>query len=310
MTALDSRVAGAPITWGVCEVPGWGYQLDPERVLAEMAAIGLTATELGPDGYLASDPARLDEQLGVHGLKLIAGFAPIVLHDEARAEADVGGATATADLLGGAGAGVLVLAAATGEIGYDSSVVLGSSGWSTLARSIDRVIEIASERGLTVALHPHFGTMVERPEHVERILEDSAVELCLDTGHLALGGADPTEIAVRAADRIAHVHLKDIDADLAEQVRSGHIDYYAAVRKGLYRPLGDGDVAVADVVRTLEDRGYDGWYVLEQDTVLDGEPLGGGPAEDAAASIRYLRSIFAESVTGGGRREAARKEEG
>jgi inosose dehydratase len=46
--AVDTRykIAGAPISWGVCEVPGWGYQLGPDRVLAEMRQVGLLATEL------------------------------------------------------------------------------------------------------------------------------------------------------------------------------------------------------------------------------------------------------------------------
>ena len=40
------KIAGAPISWGVCEVPGWGYQLTPNRMLAEMREVGLSATEL------------------------------------------------------------------------------------------------------------------------------------------------------------------------------------------------------------------------------------------------------------------------
>src|SRR5436309_6340719 len=105
------KIAGAPISWGVCEVPGWGYQLEPDRVLSEMAGLGLPATELGPDGYLPTDPSRLEAALADHGLGLVAGFVPAVLHEPAELEEELERVAAQADLLGAAGADVIVLAA-------------------------------------------------------------------------------------------------------------------------------------------------------------------------------------------------------
>jgi hypothetical protein len=32
-TIESARIAAAPISWGVCEVPGWGHQMAAERVL-------------------------------------------------------------------------------------------------------------------------------------------------------------------------------------------------------------------------------------------------------------------------------------
>jgi inosose dehydratase len=61
-TPGQPRIAGAPISWGVCEVSNWGYQLSPSRVLDEMRDIGLAATELGPEGFLPADP---DQMAGV-----------------------------------------------------------------------------------------------------------------------------------------------------------------------------------------------------------------------------------------------------
>ena len=75
------RLAGAPISWGVCEVPGWGLQLPPDRVLGEMAALGLTATELGPVGYLPLEAGALRALLDRHGMTLVGGFVPLVLHE-------------------------------------------------------------------------------------------------------------------------------------------------------------------------------------------------------------------------------------
>ena len=80
---MNGRVAGAPIAWGVCEVPGWGYQLPAGRVLAEMRAVGLMATEFGPAGYLPSDPGQRSALLADYGLSAAGGFVPVVLHEPA-----------------------------------------------------------------------------------------------------------------------------------------------------------------------------------------------------------------------------------
>jgi inosose dehydratase len=289
------RVAGAPITWGVSEVPEWGYQLPPGRVLAEMAGIGLGATELGPEGFLPSNPGRLRELLEEHGLRLVGGFLPIVLHVEDGLPGRLADAATYADLLAGAGSEVLVLAAdATGN-GYEAVPELDRDEWNRLVRGIDRVVELAGERGLAVAVHPHHGTAIERAADVERFLETSPASLCLDTGHLMVGGADPMEVARAAAGRVVHVHMKDVAADRAEQVRAGRSGYAEAVRAGLYRPLGEGTLDITGVVRTLHQSGYRGWYVLEQDTVLEAAPdEGAGPVHDASASLQFLRRVASE----------------
>src|SRR3954452_5174695 len=78
---VGAQLAAAPISWGVCEVPGWGLQLPPERVLAEMAALGLRATELGALGWLPLDGAAVRAELDRHGLRLVGGFVPVVVHE-------------------------------------------------------------------------------------------------------------------------------------------------------------------------------------------------------------------------------------
>ena len=290
------RVAGAPISWGVCEVPGWGYQLEPDRVLSEMAGLGLPATELGPDGYLPTDPSRLEAALADHGLGLVAGFVPAVLHEPAELEEELERVAAQADLLGAAGAEVLVLAAGTGRDGYEAGAELDASSWASLVVGIRRVIDLGSERGLAVALHPHQGTVIEGPRQVERLLESSPVSLCVDTGHLMVGGADPVALTLAARDRVAHVHLKDVSAVLAERVRAGRMGYRDAVASGMYRPLGSGDVDVGAIVSALEASDYDGWYVLEQDTVLEGAPEEGtGPVQDVAKSIAFFERFGVRS---------------
>ncbi|HEY2205427.1 MAG TPA: sugar phosphate isomerase/epimerase [Pseudonocardia sp.] len=286
----DTRIAGAPISWGVCEVPGWGHQLAPDRVLTEMGEVGLAATEFGPDGFLPAEPTAMAFLLAEHRLHAIGGFTPLLLHSPGHDPVPE-----VRRLLAGyaaADAGTLVLSAVTGQDGYDSRPELDDAGWRTLLANLDRLAETAAGQGVRAVLHPHVGTMVETGDDVRRVLEGSSIALCLDTGHLLIGGTDPAELTRQAPERIAHTHLKDVDLGLAGQVRDGRRSYTDAVRAGMYRPLGKGDVDTEAIVGHLRDRGYDGWYVLEQDTVLTEEPSGVGPVADVHTSVEFLRGLL------------------
>lgn len=284
------KIAGAPISWGVCEVPGWGYQLPPERVLAEMHQAGLSATELGPEGFLPEDPAELTALLGRYGLACVGRFAPVLLHHPGHDP--VHDIASTLDAIVASKANVLVLAAATGAEGYDSRPVLDDAQWSTLLANLDRLTSAAADRGVTAVLHPHVGTMVETYDDVQRVLAGSSTPLCLDTGHLLIGGTDPLQLARAVPHRIVHTHLKDVDAALAARVRSKELTYTEAVAQGMYTPLGAGDVDIAGIVSTLCANGFDGWFVLEQDTILDGGPAAAGPPSDVLASVAYLQYVL------------------
>lgn len=294
MTNMMSRIAGAPITWGVDGSPGWGHLMDADRVLGEMAELGLRATELGPDGYLPIDPAELEVKLDEYGLELVGAFVPAVLHIPDRAEADLAYAARAAKTLAGCGASVLVLGPGSGLDGYDTSIEMSDVEWSIFLGNLKHVIASAADEGLTVALHQHWGMAIETQGHVERLIAQSDVQFCLDTGHLYLGGADPVAIAKAAEGRVAHVHLKDVDEAMAKQVRSGELAFRQAVIDGIFKPLGEGAVDIAGFVGTLEDAGYEGWYVLEQDCVLDADPAPGeGPVGDAKKSFDYLAGLKA-----------------
>ncbi len=286
MTFTMDRVAAAPISWGISEVPGWGHQMAFTSVLSEMAELGLRATELGPEGFL---PAAVDDQAAVLSefeLEPVAQFVPVVLHGEE--EPAIGEAIARLTRLG---AGTLILAAASGRSGYDTRPDLDDDAWDRMLRRLDELMGHAAAFGIRVVLHPHVGTMVETDEDVQRVLDDCQIPICLDTGHLMVGGTDPLELAVQHADRVAHVHLKDVRRDLAEAVRSGGTAYADAVADGMYVPLGRGDVDIAGIVRELEDAAYPGWYVLEQDTMLP-EPSAqtARPQADVHACLEFLRA--------------------
>jgi inosose dehydratase len=288
--SAEDKIAGAPISWGVCEVPGWGYQLRPDRVLAEMREVGLTATEFGPEGFLPAQPDAMARVLDQHSLQAVGGFTPLLLH--VAGHDPVPEVDRLLESYAASGADVLVLSAVTGQEGYDTRPTLDTDGWKVLLGNLDRLAALAASRCVQAVLHPHVGTMVENGDEVRRVLEGSSISLCLDTGHLLIGGTDPAELTRQAPERIAHTHLKDVDAAVAARVREGRLTYTQAVRQGMYRPLGTGDVDVPAIVGHLRANGYDGWYTLEQDTILTEEPRGDGPVADVWSSAEHLRAVL------------------
>ena len=294
MSFLD-RVAGAPISWGVCEVPGWGVELPVERVLAEMQELGLQATELGSDGYLPTEPDALRAVCARFDLAMIGGFVPLVLHDPAQRDASLAAAERTAALMGGAG-GTLFITSMVTTFDWAPRIEIDAAAWDHAAEMLGEVEAIVAAHGMRQAIHPHLGTMIERPEDVKNVLDRSDVGWTFDMGHLMIGGYDPVEFLADARDRIVHVHLKDVHLDRAAPVFAGEQTIMEGVQNGMFCPMGDGDVPIAQVVTELERTGYNGWYVLEQDAAITGaEPAPGeGPKLDVLRSIEYLRAINAQ----------------
>ena len=291
---VEMKLAAAPISWGVCEVPGWGERLSASRVLEEMASLGLAATETGPLDFLPDDGRSLRAELAGHGLRAVGGFVPLVLHDRSQAGETRLAACRMADRFADAGAEVLVSAAVV-DPDWAPRRPLDDGEWRRLVEALAEIDEIAGERGLRHVVHPHAGTLIEDGDDIDRLLDASDVRWCLDTGHLAIGGVDPSAFAERAGDRVGHVHLKDVDEAVAAQVRAHELRLIDGVRHGLFRPLGAGDLPIDKVIRHLQEAGYDGWYVLEQDVTIPAGEVpgpGAGPITAVRESLDYLRLRF------------------
>lgn len=300
--ALLERIAAAPISWGICEVPGWGHQLPVEQVLSEMASLGFTHTELGSIGFLPTDPAELRAVLGRHGLGLLGGFVPLVLHDPARAEQTRTAIAAAAALIAGGGGRFFVTCPVSGYDRWERPG-LDDGQWGAMWRFVAEIDEIVGAYGLTQAVHPHVGSLIELDSETRRLLDDTDASLVLDTAHLCLGGSDALAIAQQCPERIGLVHLKDVDLSAAEKLAAQETTFMEAVRRGLFPPLGRGGAPIAEIVAFLEQSGRDLWYVLEQDAVIaEDSPSGrAGPKLDMAASIDFLRSLESDPARIGDR---------
>ncbi|MGO1402974.1 MAG: sugar phosphate isomerase/epimerase family protein [Flaviflexus sp.] len=284
------KIAGAPISWGVCEVPGWGYQMSPERVLTEMKEIGLTATEFGPQGWLPIEAEERAKAVSEYDLEPVGAFFLAVMHDP---DFDpIPQVNKELDAFEVAGGSYLVLAADSGRDGYDDRPVLDEKGWDTLFTNLTRIAEACAARGVTACIHPHWGTMVQNVDEVERVLDNSTVGLCLDTGHLACGGADVVALTKKYADRVSIVHAKDINKDMTDKLLPGDLVWGDGIKGGMFVPIGEGDIDFAAIVSALNDAGFDGYYVLEQDIMLDEEPAAGaGPIDNARKSYNALKAL-------------------
>jgi len=288
------RVAAAPISWGICEVPGWGIQLPVERVLEEMSGLGIHATELGAIGWLPTDPAAIRDTLDHYGLRLTGGFVPLVLHDPAVIATSRQAAADAARMMSAAGGTRFVTAVVSDPDDWQRPH-LDDAEWETLLTHLAEIAEIVDGFGMTQVVHPHVDTLIETAAEMQRFLDGCSLPFCLDTGHLLIGGADSVAIAEEHADRIGLVHLKDISLPIAQRLRDGELTLMTATQAGLFPPLGSGDAPIEAVVNVMEAHHFDGWYVIEQDVALTGgePPSGGGPLLGVSQSIAYIRQLAA-----------------
>jgi inosose dehydratase len=285
------HLALSPACWGISDVPDWGHQLDVERVLSEAAAVGEGAITAGPPGFL---PDRSDEAKPLvkrHRLNVVAGQVHAILHHHDVSGPELAHIDGHASWLAALGADTLVLSAITHRAGpVGRPAPLSNAQWAHLVHLIGSVQHVCSRHKLKLAVQPRFGSTIQGPEDIERLLVGSEAGVCLDLVHLMLAGADPLEVLELASGRIRHVHLNDIDADVAKQVRDGSIDFATGVEMGLYMPLGEGRAPVARVIEELRSANYRGWYTLEQEARLfspDDRPLG-----RISRSLEYLLPLL------------------
>jgi len=271
----------------------------PERVLSAIADAGYEGTELGPPGYLG-ERDNLRDRLEGHGLALVGGYIPIRFSEPQHWEEDLAAMSGTLDLFEAAeGADTKAVLADggsperaqfPGRAASDQSIGLDSAGWRRLSEGVARAADLARNRDFEPTFHHHTATFVEAPWEIERVLELTDVGLLLDTGHLALGGGDPTEALRDWGERINHVHVKDVRNDVLASVIADGADMPEAWRRGVFCELGTGDVDLERFLAELAQSGYSGWLVVEQDMV----PLSPQDVVEAIAAQERNRTWLRE----------------
>lgn len=267
------RIATAPCNWNNGDIPDFRPYTAPGPMMDEMVEAGYTATEWGPG--MPDDPAVVRAEMSRRGLEMVGAFVRLGYRDRERWDEADAAALAVAERVRAAGGSILVAAELgderrDAEAGHvDESRGLTDEQWRNLADGLAHLADLLEPMGMRVVLHNHVGTYVETAAETRRFLDETdpaKVGWCLDVGHLKYGGGDALDFLPTYGDRVAHVHLKDVDPEVLRRAQAERWSFGDALRGIIFPELGDGLVDIAGVVRWLRQRGYDGWIVLEQDT--------------------------------------------
>ena len=294
------KIANAPCSWGVLEFDLEGKSAGYAQVLDEIKATGYDGTELGDWGFMPTDATLLKKELQGRDLEMLGAFVPVNFSHPVNLAARTKAAVRIAKLLAAVStAPFIILSDANGKNPIRTQNAgrirpeqgLSDAQWMVFAASLEHVARsVRDETQVRCVFHHHCAGVVETPAEIEKLLaltDPDLVGLCFDTGHYAFGGGDPVEGIRKHASRIWHFHFKDHDPNIALQARENQWDYFASVRNGIFCELGKGNVDFVAVIQELENAGYDGWGVVEQDVL----PGMGSPKESAARNRAYLRKL-------------------
>jgi inosose dehydratase len=281
-------VANAPVSYGAFELTVGILPNVPDgaMVMDEVAAAGYAGIDLGPAGYLAPKES-LGEELRRRNLGLAGGFFELPFSDPKAMQAAMPGLDELLDTFDAARLDGLrprpTLAALSRSVAFDADT------WKRFADGVELAVTRCRERGYEPTFHHETGTQVESPAEIEKVLELTTIGLCLDTGHLVLGGGDPVVALREWRPRINHVHLKDARRSVIEQIIRESAPPSEIWKRKAFCRLGDGDVDVDAVLQSLRS-GYDGWLVVEQDVLPDADDPLGTPARDQRANRQFLKA--------------------
>lgn len=309
MTTPTMRIASAPCSYGVDEVmiddiwmPG------PDEMLDWMLGTGYEGTELGPPGFLGAGAAARD-RLELRGLELVGAFMPQAFSRADKAPVDREWLREQVTLLKEASpAGnqpFVVLCEAidepdrlrwSGRTEDHPEAQLDATRFRTMMDNMHRAGELVRSMGLRAVIHPHAGTYLETDAEIDAMvnaLDPSLVGLCLDTGHFRYGGANPAQRIRDYRSVLQHVHIKDCHTQILDDVKAEGKDLYAALVRGVFCELGDGDSGIDEVVVALREVGYEGWLVIEQDQFLKDTVTRNQLANAQRKNLEHLKALLA-----------------
>jgi inosose dehydratase len=286
------KIGSAPDSWGVWFADD-EQQTPWQRFLDEVAAAGYTRIELGPPGYLPTDPTRLKEELDQRGLEVTAGTIFEHLHRPDSWDSTWREVSAVAELAAAMGAKHLVVIPSMWR-GDDGQVIEPRLDHAGQARHGKQVTElgrrIAAEYGLKTQFHPHADGHVDNQETVERFLAETDgehVNLCLDTGHISYCGGDNLELIRKYPERIGYVHLKQVDPVVLAQAEADGIGFDEAVRRGVMCEPPLGVPEFPPVLAALAGLDADLFAIVEQDLYPCPPDV---PLPIAERTLAYLRT--------------------
>ncbi|HXF71114.1 MAG TPA: sugar phosphate isomerase/epimerase [Actinomycetota bacterium] len=295
-------IANAPVSYGVFELTiGEPGLPGPEELVSAVADAGYHGIDLGPLGFLGQG-AELRERLLRHGLALAGGYIQLRFLDPAGLEEDLRTLDLTLDSFEVvrdlfpelppkptlADAGSPARAANPGRGRDLPEIGLDDTAWRRLAEGVQRAADRCRERGFEPTFHHHACTYVEAPHEIERLLELTDVGLCLDSGHLLLGGGDPVRALEDWGSRVNHLQLKDARREVLHRIIREGAGMRAVWERGAFCAFGTGDLDIDAFLDGVRRLGYRGWIVVEEDRILGAPAAFHEAVEAQRRNRRYL----------------------
>ncbi|MEY8309210.1 myo-inosose-2 dehydratase [Erysipelotrichaceae bacterium 51-3] len=294
LSAENVKIGIAPIAWTNDDMPDLGAENTFEQCVSEMALAGYTGSEVG--NKYPKDPAALKKALDLRGLEICNQWFSSFLLTRPYEEVEQEFRTQLS-FLKALGAKVIGVSeqsySVQGQLDtpvFGHKHVMNEEEWKLLTEGLNRLGKLAKEEyGITMTFHHHMGTVVQNDDEVERLLSQTDpeyVSLLYDSGHFAYAGYDPVEMVNKYADRIRHVHLKDIRPQLVEKVKDENLSFLDGVRLGAFTIPGDGCIDFASIFQSLDRSDYKGYMLVEAEQ----DPAKANPLEYALKARRYIAS--------------------
>jgi inosose dehydratase len=283
----------APIGWCNDDMPELGAENTFRQTVSEMALAGFTGCEIG--NKYPSDPAELKHELDLRGMRIASRwFSSFILTQPIeQVEQDF---SKELDFLTAVGANRINVSEQSysiqGKVEVpvlgDKKHIMDASEWEKFCKGLNVLGRIATDRGFKLCYHHHMGTVVQTAEETDRMLANTdkdCVYLCYDTGHFTFAGEDPLTVLKKYVDRVGHVHLKDMRAEVVSRVKPEGWSFLKAVREGAFTVPGDGCVNFDPIFKVLDEANYEGWLLVEAEQ----DPAKANPLEYAIKARKYIR---------------------
>lgn len=282
----------APIAWTNDDMPELGAENTFEQCVSEMALAGFTGSEVG--NKYPKDTVVLKKALELRGMEIASAWFSSFLTTKPLQET-VDAFIKHRDFLHAMGAKVIVVAEQGHSIQgmmdtpvFDKKPYFTHEEWSKLAEGLNKLGELAKEKGMKVVYHHHMGTGVQTTSEIDKLMEmtdPNLVYLLFDTGHLTFSGEDSMAILKKYVNRIKHVHLKDVRAEVVHRVKEEKMSFLQAVKAGAFTVPGDGNIDFEPLFRVLADNSYEGYLLVEAEQ----DPAKANPLEYAIKARKYIK---------------------
>lgn len=287
------RLGIAPIAWTNDDLPELGKENTFEQCISEMALAGYTGSEVG--NKYPKDPTVLKKALDLRGVQICNAWFSTLFTSEAE-EVTIENFIKHRDFLFAVGARMIGCSEqgnsiqGTTKAVFDEKPVYTEEEWVKVTKGMNKLANLAAEKGMKLSFHHHMGTGIQTPEEIDKFMEMTAdnVYLLFDSGHLAYseGNVEAAYAVLKKhAARTAHVHLKDIRKEVVDQVKAEKLSFLEGVKLGAFTVPGDGIIDFAPIFDILEQVNYEGWMVVEAEQ----DPAVANPFEYALKARAYIK---------------------